>query len=61
MEHSERPKELGLQLAVSLGLNILAIESNLFADSVTPRLDSLIVNLFLKFLSMMEIHATYNY
>ena len=61
MEHLEWPKELCLQLAVPLGLDELAIQPNLLAGGVAPRLDSLIMGSLLKFLGMVEVLATYDY
>ena len=61
VEHSERPKELCLQLAISLGLEELAIQPNFIAEGVALRLDSLIVGSFLELLDMVEIFATYNH
>ena len=61
VEHSEWPKELCLQFAVPLSLDELAIQPNFLAGSVAPRLDSLIVGSFLKFLDMVEVFATYDH
>ena len=55
IEDSERLKKLCLQLPVAFGLNIFAVQPNFLARSVTPRLDSLIVSLLLKFLGMVEV------
>ena len=46
---------------VPLGLDELAIQPNLLAESIDPRLDFLIVGSFLKFLDMVEVLATYNH
>ena len=43
------------------GLDVFAIQPNFFARGVALMFDSLIVSLFLKFLSMVEIFLANNY
>ena len=54
MEQPERRKKLCLQLLVALGLDIFAIQPNFLAGGIALRFDSLIVSLFLQFLSIVE-------
>ena len=61
MEHLKRPKELYLQLAILLSLDILAIQPNFLAEDIASKLDSFIVSLFLEFLSIVEILTIYNH
>ena len=58
MEHLERPKELCLQLAVTLGLDVFAIQLYFVTGGIASRLNALIVGPLLKFLSMVEIFST---
>ena len=61
MKDSERPKELCLQLPVTFGLDIFAVQPNFFAGGVAPRFDSFIVSSFLKFLGMVEVFLANNH
>ena len=61
MEHSERPKELCLQLPVALGLDIFAVQPNFLAGKITLGFDSFIVSPFLQFLGMVEIFSLNNH
>ena len=61
MKHLEQPKELCLQLPVPFGLDIFAVQPNFLVKCVTPRLDSLILSLFLRFLGMVEIFPANNH
>ena len=61
IEYPERPKKLCFQLLVTFGLDIFAVQPNFFARGVAPRLGSLIVSLFLKFLGMMEVFPANNH
>ena len=61
MEYSEQPKKLCLQLPVTLALDVFAVEPNFLARSIVSRFDSLIVNLLLKFLGMMEVFPANNH
>ena len=61
MEYSERPKKLCLQLLVTLGLNIFAIQPNFLARGIASGFDSFIVSPFLKFLGMVEIFSANNH
>ena len=61
MKHSERPKQLCLQLSFMHGLNIFAIQPNFLAGGIVLKFDSIILGLFLKFLGMVEDLVTFNY
>ena len=61
VEHLERPKELCLQLPVTLGLNILAVQPNFLTGNVILGFDFLIVSSFLKLLGMVKIFLAHNY
>ena len=61
MEHPEQPKKLCLQLSVMLSLDMFTIQPNFLAKGIASRFDSFIVNLFLKFLCMVEIFLANNY
>ena len=53
VQNSKRPKELRLQLPITFGFNIFAIQPNLLAGSITFRLSFFIVGSFLQFLGML--------
>ena len=53
LQNSKRPKELRLQLPIAFGFDIFAVQSNLFAGSITSRLNSFIVSSFLRFLGVL--------
>ena len=55
MEHPERSKELCLQLPVTLGLDIFAIQSYFVIGDIASRLNAFVVGLLLKFLGMVEV------
>ena len=57
MQNSKKPKELCLQLLIAFGFDIFAVQPNFFARSVTFRLSSFIVGLFLQFLSMLQVFS----
>ena len=61
MEHPKWLKQLCLQLPVVFGLNIFAVQPNFLAGGVAPRLNSLVMSLFLKFWGMVEIFLANNY
>ena len=48
-------EKLGLKLAIVFGLDILAIQPNFVAKNLAFGLHSLVVNLFLKLLSIVNI------
>ena len=54
VQNSKRPKELCLQFPIAFGFNILTIQPNLLAGSITSRLSSFIVDLFLQLLGMLK-------
>ena len=61
IEYLEKPKELCLQLAILLSLNVLAIQPYFFAGGVAlDSTNSLVMSLFLKFLDIMKVFVTYN-
>ena len=53
VQNSKKPKKLRLQLPIAFGFDIFAIQPNLLAKSVTSRLSSFIVGLFLQFLNVL--------
>ena len=53
VQNSKRSKELRLQLLIAFGFDIFAVQPNLLSGSVTSRLSSFIVGLFLQFLGML--------
>ena len=53
MENSKRPKKLRLQIPIAFGLDIFAIQPNLFARNIISRLSSFIVGSFLQFWSVL--------
>ena len=55
MQNLKRSEELCLQLPVSFGLDIFAIQPNFITSGIAPRLHAFIVSLFLKFLGMVEV------
>ena len=61
MEHLKQPKKLYFPLVVPLGLNEFVIQQTFLIGGVALRLDSLIMGLFLAFLGMVEIFATYDH
>ena len=61
MKHPGKPKKLGLQLAIPLGLNVLTIQPNFLARGIAPRFNLFFVSLFLKVLGMIEVLITHNY
>ena len=61
IEYPERLKKLCLQLTILLGLDVFAIQPNLFTIIIALRLDSFIVSLFLKFLGMAGVFLANNY
>ena len=61
MEDSEWPKELCLQLPVSFGLDVFAIQPKFITGGIAPRLDAFIVGPFLEFLGMVEVLSTNDY
>ena len=48
VQNSKRPKELRFQLSIAFRFDIFAIQLNLVAGSITFRLSSFIVGLFLQ-------------
>ena len=61
MEHLERLKKLCFQLTVLLDLDVFTIQPNFLVEDITPRLDPIILSLFLKFLGMVEVFLANNY
>ena len=55
MQNSKRSKELRLQLPVSFGLDVFAVQPNFITGGIAPRLDAFIVGLLLTFLGMVEV------
>ena len=55
MKYLKQSKELCLLLPVLFGLDVFAIQLNIFARSIAPRLDALIVGPLLKFFGMVEV------
>ena len=49
VQNSKKPKKLRLQLPITFGLDIFAVQLNLLARSVTFRLSSFIIGSFLQF------------
>ena len=61
MEHPKRFKELCLQLPISFGLDVFAIQPNFITESIAAGLHALIVSFFLKFLRAIEVLSINNY
>ena len=57
----KKSEELGLKFAILFGLDIFAIQPNFVARSVALELYSLVVGLFLKLLSMVEVVPTHSH
>ena len=55
MQNSKRFKELCLQVLISFGLDIFAVQPNFITGGIAPRLDAFIVGPFLEFLGMVEV------
>ena len=53
VQNSKRPKKFRLQLLIAFGFDIFAVQPNFLARSVTSRLSSFIVSLFLQFLGVL--------
>ena len=54
-------KELCLQLSFTLGLDVFAVQPNFLTRSIALKFYSLIMNLFLEFLGMVEVYLANNY
>ena len=61
VQNSKRSKELRLQLPVSFGLDVFAVQPNFITGGIAPRLDAFIVGPFLKFLGMVEVLSANNH
>ena len=61
MEHPEQPKKLCLQLPVIFGLDVFIVQPNFLAGGIASKFDPLIVNLFLKFLGIVEVFLANNH
>ena len=61
IEHLEQPKKLSLKLLFTLGFDVFAVQPNFLARGIAPRLDSPVMNSFLKLLSMVKVLAKNNY
>ena len=58
VQNSKKPKKLHLQLLITFGFDIFAIQSNFLTRSETSRLSSFIVSLFLQFLDILQVFFT---
>ena len=61
MEYPERPKQLCLQLTVTLGLDVSTNQPNFIVGGIVLQLCGLVMGLFLKILGMVEVISTNNY
>ena len=53
VQNSKKPKEFRVQLPIAFGFDIFVFQLNLLAKSITSRLSSFIVGLFLQFLCVL--------
>ena len=53
MQDLKRPKQFHFQIPIVFGFDIFAIQPNFFAGSITSRLNSFIIGLFLQFLGIL--------
>ena len=53
MQNLKKPKELRLQLPITFGFDIFAIQQKFLIGDITSRLSSFIVGLFLQFLDVL--------